>query len=556
MRSFLAICTLTSLLFGQVAAAQSISSVQGDAADPKAAWIWNGAYYHRTLTLHAPKVELRGPVKIQDFVVDGKLTLSLRNYLDLVLANNTDIEIQRISLETPKNAIQRAFGVFDPTMNSNFQATRATTPTTNTLQGAQVLSTLTQPFSLNYQQLMPTSTTFQTGITTRKFSTNDAFANVNPSFNTTLNFQLSQPLLRNFGPYVTKLPITIAKTQLRSQELNYRDTLYRLLVTAENAYWDVVGARERLKVQELALQLADTALKRAQRELELGATSPLEIYQPQQQYATAEIGVAQVRFDLQRFEDVLRRQIGADLDPNLRELPIVLTEDVNTPPDAAPFNKEEMVGSALRLRPDLAAARNNIEVNDYQIQSSRNQLRPNLTLTGGYTSNGVGGVRYNRQVTPPIITPGGIGDAWGQTFGFDYPTWQMGINLQLPLRDRRVSADLADAVVNKRLNVLRERSLEQQVRQEVLNAITLVESSREGVKLAQIAMDFAQKRVEADQKRYDLGVINIFFLLSAQTDLTNAQSNLVNQTVLYKRNLVQLQQRVGNLLEAKGIVLQ
>ncbi len=509
------------------------------------------------MSLSPSKVELRGPIKIQDFVVDGKLTLSLRNYLDLVLANNTDVEIQRVTLETPKNAIQRAFGVFDPIVNSNFNATRSTTPTTNQLQGANILSTLTQPFNLNYQQLLPTSTNVTGGITTRKFSTNDQFALLNPSYNTTLNFQLSQPLLRNFGPYIAKLPVTIAKAQLRSQELNFRDALYRLLVTSENAYWDVVGARERLKVQEQALQLADTALKRAQRELELGATSPLEIYQPQQQYATAEIGVAQVRFDLQRFEDSLRRQIGADLDPKLRELPIVLTEDVNTPPDTAPFNKEEIVSNAIKLRPDLSSVRNNIEVNDYQIQSSRNQLRPNLTLTGGYTSNGVGGTRFTRPPgQAPIVTPGGIGDAWGQTFGFDFPTWQMGINLQLPLRDRRASADLADAVVNKRLNVLRERSLEQQVRQEVLNAITLVESSREGVKLAQIALDFAQKRVEADQKRYDLGVINIFFLLSAQTDLTNAQSNLVNQTVQYKRNLLQLQQRVGNLLEAKGIVLQ
>jgi outer membrane protein TolC len=531
--------------------------VTGADADSKAAWIWNGAYYQRAMSLNPSKVELRGPIKIQDFVVDGKLTLSLRNYLDLVLANNTDVEIQRVTLETPKNAIQRAFGVFDPIVNSNFQANRSTTPTTNTLQGANILSTLTQPFSMNYQQLLPTSTNFQGGITTRKFSTNDAFANVNPSFNTTVNFQLSQPLLRNFGPYLAKLPVTIARAQLRTQELNFRDSIYRLLVTSENAYWDVVGARERLKVQEQALQLADTALKRAQRELELGATSPLEIYQPQQQYATAEIGVAQVRFDLQRFEDVLRRQIGADLDTQLRLLPIVLTEDVNTPPDTAPFNKEEIVTTAVKLRPDLSAARNNIDVNDYQIQSSKNQLRPNLTLTGGYTSNGVGGTRFIRNPgQPTVVIPGGIGDAWGQTFGFDFPTWQMGINLQLPLRDRRASADLADAVVNKRLNTLRERSLEQQVRQEVLNAITLVESSREGVKLAQIALDFAQKRVEADQKRYDLGVINIFFLLSAQTDLTNAQSNLVNQTVQYKRNMLQLQQRVGNLLEAKGVVLQ
>jgi outer membrane protein TolC len=141
-------------------------------------------------------------------------------------------------------------------------------------------------------------------------------------------------------------------------------------------------------------------------------------------------------------------------------------------------------------------------------------------------------------------------------FGFDFPTYQFSLTLNLPLRDRNASANLADAVVNKRLTVLRQRGLEQQVRQEVLNAITQVESSREGVKLAQIALDYARKRAEADQRRYDLGVINIFFLLSAQNDLTLAESNLVNQTVQYKRNLLNLQQRVGTLFEDKGIVIQ
>jgi outer membrane protein len=120
-------------------------------------------------------------------------------------------------------------------------------------------------------------------------------------------------------------------------------------------------------------------------------------------------------------------------------------------------------------------------------------------------------------------------------------------------RSHCLVANLADAVVNKRLNALRERNIEQQLRQEVLNAITQVESSREGVRLARIALDFAEKRVEADQKRYDLGVIQIFFLLSAQTDLTQAQSNLVNQTVQYKRSLLVLQQRIGTLLEDKGL---
>jgi outer membrane protein TolC len=140
-------------------------------------------------------------------------------------------------------------------------------------------------------------------------------------------------------------------------------------------------------------------------------------------------------------------------------------------------------------------------------------------------------------------------------FGFNYNTFSFGVQLQLPLRDRNAAANLADAVVNKKLAALRERSLEQQIRQEVLNAITNVESSREGVRLAQIAVDYARKRAEADQKRYDLGVINIFFLLSAQNDLATAQSNLVNQTVNYKRNLLVLQQRLGTLLEERGIVI-
>ena len=91
---------------------------------------------------------------------------------------------------------------------------------------------------------------------------------------------------------------------------------------------------------------------------------------------------------------------------------------------------------------------------------------------------------------------------------------------------------------------------------DVLNAITQVESSRANVKLAKIAVDYSIKRAEADQKRYDLGVITLFFLLSSQTDLTNAQSNLVNQSVQYRRNLLNLQQRLGTLFDDKGVVLQ
>jgi outer membrane protein TolC len=189
-------------------------------------------------------------------------------------------------------------------------------------------------------------------------------------------------------------------------------------------------------------------------------------------------------------------------------------------------------------------------------------LKPLLNLNAAYSTTGNGGRYYpsttgnagSTIVLPPV--PGGITDAFGQMFGFSYPTWQFSLSLQLPLRDRAAAANLADAVVAKRINVLNQRSTEQQIRQDVLTAVTQVESSRDGVKLAKIAVDFARQRVEADQKRYELGAITVFFLLSGQTDLANAESSLVTQVIQHRRNLLNLQQRLGTLLADRGIVVQ
>ncbi|HRJ18824.1 MAG TPA: TolC family protein [Bryobacteraceae bacterium] len=531
-------------------------------SDFSAPWFGTGNYWKKNFGALDTRVVLEPPVRLAEYVVDGKLTLSLKAYLDLVLANNTNIGIQKLTLEIPKNGIQRALGVFDPTFTANFSATRSETPATNELEGANIVSTLNQPFTARVQQLLPTSTTVFGQWSGSRQSSNNQFLLFNPGWNNTLQMGFTQPLLRGRGMNITRLPITIAKRQVRVQEFTFRDQVQNLIVQAENAYWDLVSARERLRVQEQALSLAEESLKRARRELELGATPELEIYQPEQQAATARIGVVQVQYQIKQFEDSLRRQIGADLDPAFQSIPIVLTEDVSQAPDDRQYNPNEMVDLAKQNRPDLMSLRTSLEVNDLQIESAMNQLKPQLNFQGTYSTTGRGGTArlrpgqpgYPAGSTGVVIIPGGLGDAFNQWFNFN--TFAFSLNLQLPLRDRAASAGLADAVVNKRLNAMRERNIEQQLRQEVLNAITQVESSREGVKLARIALEFAEKRVEADQKRYDLGVIQIFFLLSAQTDLTQAQSNLVNQTVQYKRNLLVLQQRLGTLLEDKGLVLQ
>src|SRR5689334_5649010 len=77
-------------------------------------------YFRETFQKAQTKVELKDPVHLKDFVHDGKLELSLKDFLNLVMANNTGIQLQMLSIETPKNAIQRAFGAFDPNLQASF----------------------------------------------------------------------------------------------------------------------------------------------------------------------------------------------------------------------------------------------------------------------------------------------------------------------------------------------------------------------------------------------------------------------------------------------------
>src|SRR5260370_32346992 len=132
------------------------------------------------------------------------------------------------------------------------------------------------------------------------------------------------------------------------------------MTAAENAYWDVVNARENLRVQEESLKLADAALTRAQKEIELGATSKLEVFQPQANRANAELGVIQARYRLEQGEDALRRQMGADLDPAYRKMPLVLTESVEMPAESQPIDRDAAVEAALRHRPDLQSVMQNL----------------------------------------------------------------------------------------------------------------------------------------------------------------------------------------------------
>jgi len=520
------------------------------------------AYFRETFAPVNTHVELRAPAHLRDYAVDGRLKLSLKNYLELVMANNTDIQIQFLTVETPKNAIQRALSTWDPLGTASFTSTKSSTPSTGALAGAATVVSLSQPANFGYQQTLPTGLQFSASYAASKSTTNSSFQTLNPALSSNLSFSFSQPLIRNRGAYVNRLGLMMARSRYRISEFGLRASLLQLVNAAESAYWDVIQARENLRVQENAKKNADASLKLAQDSLRLGAISPLDIFNPEQQVANAELSVVQARYALEQAENALRRQMGIDLDPDLRRSPIELSESLELPASTLEVDAEAEVAKALETRPEIKSAAQSLDLDDLAVHQAKNSLLPNLSLTGGYTTQGVGGISYEKtnvfdasgtasQVT--TVVPGGFGDAVSQMFGFGYPVYSFGLTLSLPIRSHSAAADMADAMVQKRHDALNARTLGQQIRLGILNAVTNLNSSKESLKLALSAREFAQKNLDAENQKYLLGAEPMQFVLQAQTQLAQAESAVVQSQVGLRRSLLTLLTQTGELLDARSI---
>jgi outer membrane protein len=523
-------------------------------------------YFRETFQKTRTTVELRNPTKLKDYVVNGKLELSLQHYLELVMANNTDIQLQFLTIEQPKNAIQSAMGVWDPTGRASFTTTRTTSLPTSPLDTSNVnsvLKSLNQPLNMTFTQLFDTGTQVSSTFGETKSSSSGSRSSYVKQYNTNLNVNISQPLLRNRGRFVNRLPLMTAQSNLKVSEFNLRNQLLNLVQTAENAYWGVISAREQVRVNEQAVQTSKQNLDFTQQQLDLGAISPLDIYNPKSAYARAEVDLSQSRFNLLQAEDILRHQLAVDLDPDVRQLPIVLTEAADPGVDTIQVDREAAVQTALGNSPALKAAMQRIDVDDLQIHSAKNGLLPNLSFGAQYTTNGLGGL-FDPNRTSLLgsgagalaLIPGGVTDALGQMFGFGYPTYQASLTLQLPIRSRAASATMANALVQKKQDSLTVRNQQQNVRLQVLNAVTSLEGAKEQLKLAITQRDFAKLNEEAEQEKYKLGTDINQNVVLAQQALAQAELGVVNAQISLRRSQLNLLTQTGELLDKRGIVVK
>ncbi len=509
--------------------------------------------------LRGPNVQVREVQGVQERVQDGTLFLHVKDFIALVLKNNTEINLTRLDVLTAADAILGAKAPFDPNLTASFSTTRQEQPQFSQIGGAAQLNSLAQVSSLGYQQTLSSGQIVNLGFIGNRGSSNSEFNVFNPNIFTGLNFSVTQPLLQGRHNLQLRTPLMIARTQLLITSEQSEARIADLVANASRQYWDAIQARDNIKVQQQAYDLAQKSYERDKLALDLGALPALDIFQSQSQVAQRKVGVIQAQYFYRDALDGLRRLMGADVNPATRNIEIVLEDDPAT--TAVPvLTPDEAVAAALQKRPELSSIRRHQGINELNARVARDSMLPRFDLSAIGGASGLGGnqipVSGPLGTGPSTFIPGGLGDALHQMFAFQAPYYGFAVNMTLPVRSSAAQSSLADALVNKARDQYTQRQLEQQIIQEVKFATNQLNMSLAQIDAAKVARDLAQKNVEAEQQKYELGGVTAFEVLDAQSRLANVEGSLLQAFVDYQRALVAYERAVWTLLDGMGIIVE
>lgn len=466
------------------------------------------------------------------------LSLTLQDAVARTLENNLDIAVQRYEPEDQAEAVRQLRGFYDPLLRSTLTRASSTSPADSAFSGAEKVESDTNVYDFGVRQNLPTGGVFDVGLSNNKRETNSQFQLFNPSYRSGLDLALTQPLLRDFKIDSQRLQLRIAKRNKDISDIQFRQTVVNTIASVKQQYYDLIYAIDNLDAQRKSLALASKLLDENQIKVRVGTMAPLDVVAAESEVAGREEAVIVAEAALLDAEDELRRAIFKDNAGENWTYRILPTDRPTA--DPSPVNTNAAVLTALEKRTDVVAARKSLE-NSYDNQSfARNQKLPVVDLQATYGTTGQAGTRLLDENGNPLSPPvtGGFGTALGDVFGRDFPTWSIGVNVSYPIFNRAASANAARARLSREQAEVSLRRLEIQVTQEVRSAARAVETNFKRVQSTQAARVLQERRLDAEQKRFNAGMSTNFLVTQSQRDLAVAEVAELRAMADYRKSIV------------------
>jgi len=566
-----------------------------------------------------PEPVLANSPRLEQLIRDGHLYLSLKDAIDLALENNLDLAIARYNLPIANTDILRTqaggffrgvntgvvqgtpgggvggFGTgapgagaggttggaggagagasglvqstlgtgttvssYDPFLSATGGVEHQTSPVVNqVVYGVPSLQLNTGQFNLNYSQAFATGTSIGFSFNNSRQTTNSPSFTLSPTLTAAYRFTIQQELLAGFGFGPNLRYLRIARNNKKISDIAFKDQVIATVTQIENIYWDLVSAYEQTQVNEQSFAFAQQTLDNTKKQLQLESVPALDVMRAEAEVSRRDQDLTVARTSLQLQETLMKNAVTKSLDdPVLEAMRVIPTDRMQTVETQASAPIADLISAALHSRPELAES--DIDLVNRQIsrRAARNALLPSLSLVGFYSGAGLAGPLNPICTGCTASVPVDFAGALSNTFNNSSPDYFLGLNLNLPIRNRVAKADQYRSELEYRQSELRMEQLKKQVRIEVRNAQYALDQTGARVEAARKARDLAQRTFEITKKEQELGSGSIYQTLSAQRDLALAELDLVSAQTIYEKAKVELDRTTGATLEHNGILLQ
>jgi outer membrane protein TolC len=450
---------------------------------------------------------------------------------------------------------------YDPALTASVGAEFQTTPLASLqIYGVPLLQLNARQANFGYTQAFPTGTSISVEFNNGRQTTNSPYFNLSPVLNSMFRVSFQQQLLAGFGFGPNLRYLRIARNNKKISDIAFKDQIIATVTQIENIYWDLVSAYEQAQVNEQSLAFAQQSFDNAKKQLQLESIPAMDVMRAEADVSRRDQDLTVARTNLQLQELLVKNALTKSLDdPVLEAMPVIPMDRLAEVKAPSSQSVQDLTEQALKKRPEPAES--DIDLANRQIsrRAVRNALLPSLSLVGFYGGSGLAGPLnplYNLP-TPNVSTvPVDFGGALGNAFNNSAPDYYVGLNLNIPLRNRVAKADQFRSELEFRQAQLRSEQLKKQIRIEVRNAQYALEQTFARVEAARKARDLAQRTFEITKQEQELGAGSSFQTLGAQRDLALAELDLVNASTTYQKALVEVDRATGATLEHNGILIE
>jgi outer membrane protein len=394
-----------------------------------------------------------------------------------------------------------------------------------------------------------------------RLTSNAARYTYNPILSSSLGFTVTQPLLRGFGIELNRRYIHIAKNNEKIADLVFRQQVIDTVAGITRLYTDLVSLDEDVNVKREALRLADRLYQDNKNKVDQGQLAPIELTRAQAQVAVNQQALFSAEGLVNQQELIVKTAItrGGLANPAVRAAHIIATDTLTVPEIESVPPVENLIAEAVRNRPDLAQAGIQVENSQISLKGSLNAVRPELDVVGTVQNGGLSGVvnPAAAALTPgATLNPGGYGTALGQVFKNNYPSYSVGLQLTLPLRNRVAQADAVRDEMQVRQTQVRRQQFEDQVRLEVADAYVAMQQGRAAYEAAVQSRLLQEQSVRVEQETFDVGLATNYLMIQYQTYLAQARSTEVAAKGAYAKAKVALDRATARTLEVNEVSIQ